>query len=97
MGARGLCYIMRKSLVRTTRQKQKLYWWLSTSQVERPRQTFIMGFGKMMTEQNVVRFDAEVARVDDTTVSSDFLGTVKMYRPLLWPLVAMCQHLDIEN
>lgn len=44
-----------------------------------------------------MRFDGEVARVDDTMVSSGFLGGVKMYRLLLRPLVAVCQHLAAEN
>lgn len=44
-----------------------------------------------------MRFDAKVARVDDTMVSSDFLGDVTMYRVLLWPLVAVCQYLAAEN
>jgi len=51
----------------------------------------------MVMEWNVMRFNAEVARVDEAMVSSDFLGVVKMYRPLLWPLVAVCQHLGAEN
>lgn len=42
-------------------------------------------------------FDGEVARVGDTVVSSAFLGAVKMYGLLLWPLVTACQHLAAEN
>ena len=64
---------------------------------EAKRQTLIMRFGKVMTDQNAMRFDAEVARVDDTMVSSGFLGAVKMYGLLLWPLVAVCQHLAAKN
>lgn len=50
LGARGLCYVIKKNSMQSTCQKLKLYWCFSASQIDRLRQTQIMRFGKMMIE-----------------------------------------------
>lgn len=44
-----------------------------------------------------MRFVAQVVRIDDVMVSSDFFVAVKMYRLLPWPVVAVYQHPSAEN